>query len=31
MRSLLDGLMLARLPLGAKAADIDTPEDLKGR
>ena len=28
MRTLIDGLMLARLPLGAKAADIDTPEDL---
>jgi molybdopterin-guanine dinucleotide biosynthesis protein A len=31
MRSLIDGLMLARLPLGAKAEDIDTPDDLKGR
>ena len=31
MRTLIDGLMLARLHLGAKAADIDTPEDLKRR
>ena len=31
MRILIEGLMLAQLPLGAKAEDIDTPEDLKGR